>query len=136
MVVALAVLDVIACTDDSADLNNGPLVQVAESTSASGAYQVDVLAHTSQLTRGDYDLEYVFTNVADGSPVDGLTITIVPWMPAMGHGTSIVPTIAALGSGTYALTDIDLFMAGLWQLRTTATGATAADQVEPTMQIQ
>jgi hypothetical protein len=135
--VMFAVLAV-ACADNSTpDLNSGPLVQVAASTSTSGAYQIDVLAHTSTLTQGTYDLEYIVTSAADGSPVDGLMMTIVPWMPAMGHGTPIVPTISALGSGTYSLTDIDLFMAGLWQLRTTTTDASSTtDQVGPTMQIQ
>ncbi|HEY3807269.1 MAG TPA: FixH family protein [Kofleriaceae bacterium] len=125
-----------ACTQDAStpDLNSGPLVQVAESASSSGGYMVDVLAHTSMLTRGNYDLEYIVTDATDGSPVDGLTLTIEPWMPAMGHGTPIVPTITALGSGSYSLDDVDLFMAGLWQLRTTV--ADPSDQVEPSLQIQ
>ena len=57
-----------------------------------------MFAHTSTLTQGTYDLEYIVTSAADGSPVDGLMMTIVPWMPAMGHGTPIVPTISALGT--------------------------------------
>jgi hypothetical protein len=124
------------CTDEaSPDLNSGPLVQVDQSTSASGAYQVVVFAHTSKLTRGDYSLQYVFTNTTDGSPVDGLTMTIVPWMPAMGHGTPIVPMITPLGGGAYQLDDVDLFMAGLWQLRTKTT-AMQSDQVEPALQVE
>ncbi len=125
----------VACGTTDSSLNDGPLVQVAEATSASGAYAVTVFAHTSTLTRGNYILQYVFTSSTDGSPVDGLAITLVPWMPAMGHGTSITPTVTPLGSGAYELDDIDLYMAGLWQLRTTTT-ADQPDDVEPTLQVE
>jgi hypothetical protein len=137
VLVAVAVAGLTACTTDDSpppDLNSGPLVQVTESTSISGNYKVVVLAHTSTLTRGNYDLEYIISSVSDGTPVEGASMTIVPWMPAMGHGTPIVPTITALGSGVYSLEDIDLFMAGLWQLRTTTTDP--SDQVEPSLQIE
>jgi hypothetical protein len=137
LLVVGAAFELGACTSDDGpppDLNDGPLVQVTESTSMSGAYQVAVLAHTSDLTRGNYDLEYIVTSTSDSTPVEGITMTIVPWMPAMGHGTPIVPAITSLGNGTYSLTNIDLFMAGLWQLRTTTTDP--ADQVEPALQIK
>jgi YtkA-like len=120
-----------ACGTTDAD-DSGPLVQVATATSTSGAYDVSLLAHASTLTRGNYTLQYVVTSTADGSPVDNLELTIVPWMPAMGHGTSITPTVTGLGSGTYELDDIDLFMAGLWQLRTTS----GSDSVEPSLQVE
>lgn len=137
---ALAALAMVAaCTSSDApvDVNAGPLVQVAESTSNKGMYHVVVLAHDSALPRGNYDLEYIFTTTADDSPVDGLAMTIVPWMPAMGHGTPIVPTITAVGGGVYDLSDIDMFMAGLWQLRTTTTGSSddPSDEIEPSLQV-
>jgi hypothetical protein len=124
-----------ACGTTDSSLNDGPLVQIADATSTSGAYDVTVFAHTSTLTRGNYILQYVFTSSADGSPVDDLGVTIVPWMPAMGHGTSITPSVTPLGSGAYELDDIDLYMAGLWQLRTTTT-ADQPDDVAPTLQVE
>ncbi|HTR51856.1 MAG TPA: FixH family protein [Kofleriaceae bacterium] len=135
--IVIATSALAGCADETAspDLNSGPLVQIDQSTSTSGGYQVVVFAHTSKLTRGDYSLQYVFTNTSDGSPVDGLTMTIVPWMPAMGHGTPIIPMITPLGGGAYQLDDVDLFMPGLWQLRTTTT-AMQADQVEPALQVE
>jgi hypothetical protein len=122
-----------ACSITSASLDDGPLVQVAQASSASGAYEVSVLAHAPTLTRGNYTLQYVVTSAVDGTPVDGLELTVVPWMPAMGHGTPIKPTVSSLGSGAYELDDIDLFMPGLWQLRTTT--AEIADRVEPSLQV-
>jgi hypothetical protein len=135
MLAVSAAIALAGCTDQESSDDSGPLVQVAESTSTSGAYDVALLAHSPELTRGDYSMQYIVTNMADGTPVDGLTMTIVPWMPAMGHGTPIVPTITPLGAGTYQLDHIDLYMAGLWQLRTTATSA-SSDQIEPSLQVE
>ena len=124
----------VACgTTGAAD--DGPLVQVAQATSAGGTYDVALLAHSPTLTRGNYTLQYVVTRAADGSPVDDLDLAIVPWMPAMGHGTSITPSVTGLGSGAYELDDIDLYMAGVWQLRTTPDGD-SSDLVEPSLQVQ
>jgi hypothetical protein len=56
-------------------------------------------------------------------------------MPVMGHGTSIAPSIAPEMNGKYMVSDVDLFMAGLWQLRLTITGATE-DSAAPAFDIQ
>lgn len=58
----------------------------------------------------------------DGAPVDGLDVTVVPWMPAHGHGASVSPTVTAKGGGRYVASDVNLFMAGQWQLRTSFHG--------------
>jgi hypothetical protein len=55
-------------------------------------------------------------------------------MPAMGHGTSVVPTITDVDPGHYVITDVDLFMAGTWELRTTIAGP-RTDSATPTFQI-
>lgn len=54
---------------------------------------------------------------AGGTPVEGATLTVTPWMPDHGHGTSIDVQVAA-GSdpGTYVLSSIDLRMPGLWEV--------------------
>jgi hypothetical protein len=74
-------------------------------------------------TRGDQSAEYAITDAATGAPVSGLTLSVVPWMPAMLHGTSVVPTVRETKPGLYVISDVDLFMAGLWELRTTITGS-------------
>jgi hypothetical protein len=40
----------------------------------------------------------------------------------MGHGTPVMPTASSEGSGTYALRNVSMYMAGLWELRTTFSG--------------
>jgi hypothetical protein len=91
-------------------------------TSESAQLLVQVRTSPQPPQRGTIGVELVVTSAADGGACDGLTVDLVPWMPAHGHGTSIVPTVKAKGHGTYVLSDVDLFMPGHWQLRTTFSG--------------
>lgn len=123
-----------ACGTTSSNDDSGPLVQIAEVSSQSGAYEVAMLAHEASPARGSHTLELIVTSMQDSTPVDGLDLTLVPWMPAMGHGTSIVPSVTPLGDGTYELDSVDLYMAGLWELRTTFT--TPSDYAAPSVQVE
>jgi hypothetical protein len=52
---------------------------------------------------------------AQGNKVPGATLTsVTPWMPDHGHGTS-TPTITPNPDGTITVSDLYLFMIGLWQ---------------------
>lgn len=84
--------------------------------------------------RGTIAVEYRVTSHDAGAPVDGLSIDVVPWMPAMGHGTSIVPEVHAKGDGRYVLVNVNLFMPGRWELKSTLSGP-LADHVAPAFQI-
>lgn len=53
-------------------------------------------------------------NDATGSPVDGLTIGVTPWMPDDRHGTSVQAAITDQGNGAYSMAPIYLFMQGYW----------------------
>lgn len=64
----------------------------------------------------------LFVVDAEKKPVDGLTVVLVPWMTSMDHGTNVVPKITARGGGRYLVTELKLFMAGRWDLRTTFHG--------------
>jgi len=66
---------------------------------------------------GNDSVELVLTDAKTGKPVDGETITLVPFMPTMGHGTSVIPVPQAKGNGHYVFTNVYLFMPGEWQLR-------------------
>jgi hypothetical protein len=132
VVVALVALFAPACASPGVDLDSGPLVQVADAHSGTGAYDVAVLAHSPTPVRGNHTVQLVVT--AAGTPADDLALTIVPWMPAMGHGTSVRPTVTPLGGGAYQLDDVDLFMPGLWELRTTI--ASPEDYVAPSFEVQ
>nr|HEX4315020.1 FixH family protein [Kofleriaceae bacterium] len=129
---ALATLG-LGCSSPAADLDTAPLVEVDSVTSQSGAVQIDMLAHGATPVRGLHTMQLIFTNVSDGAPVEALELEIVPWMPAMGHGTSLLPQVEELGSGVYEIDDLDLYMAGQWQLR---TGFGSSDNAEPALQIE
>lgn len=73
-------------------------------------------------SRGNITAKFQVTDRANGAPVDGLQFDIVPEMPSMGHGTPTVPRVSAKGDGTYLAEDVDLFMAGRWDLVMTITG--------------
>ncbi len=74
-------------------------------------------------SRGVITTKMIVTDAAKGNAVDGLVFDIAPEMPSMGHGTPTVPRVSAKGSGVYVAEDVDLYMAGRWDLRMTITGA-------------
>ena len=60
---------------------------------------------------------------SSGQPVEGLTLTVLPWMPAHGHGTSAPVGVTDNGGGVFIANPLYLFMAGEWQLRMTFAGS-------------
>jgi hypothetical protein len=110
---------------------NGPPALTVPS--ASGALSIGVWWSPAQPTVG-YDAAQLAVTDATGAPVAGLTITIVPWMPAHGHGASIYPTVSEPTPGTYVATPLDFFMAGNWELMTAMSGATD-DSADPTVDV-
>ena len=96
-------------------------------TTAAGSYRIALhSAPDAQPSRGVNSLRLVVTKIADGSPAQGLDVDIVPWMPAMGHGASVKPTVqAGAEPGVYTVSNVNLFMPGLWEIRATIGGATS-----------
>ena len=103
-------------------------------TSDSGLLRVELTASSSPVVGSD-QLELSVTKIEDGTPVDGMTVSIVPFMPSMDHGTSVTPTVTPEGGGKYLVTDLYLFMPGTWVLRTTFSGP-SSDHAEPTFELQ
>lgn len=68
-------------------------------------------------TAGLDGVEVVLTDPATGHPIDDAKITLVPWMPLMGHGADLTPVFSAKGKGRYVSTNVNLYMPGEWQLR-------------------
>jgi hypothetical protein len=102
-------------------------------TSESGALQVELRTSPQPPAQGLIDAQLVVTRISDGTPGDGLTLAIQPWMPAMNHG-SVPPSVTAQETGKYLVTNLDLYMAGRWQLRTNVSGV-MTDHVTPDFSI-
>lgn len=120
-----------ACSSSTPNVDSSeyPAEALVTATSASGALTVAVRTAPNQPpVAGSAAAQLVVTYASTGAPASGLTVTVVPWMPAMGHGqsatTSVVETPAL--SGTYIVTGLDFIMSGEWELRTSFTG-TALD---------
>jgi hypothetical protein len=115
------------------DPNGFPVQPYLTVMSDSKALQVEVRSSPQPPTRGTVDVELAVTNVAEGKPQDGLTVHIQPWMPAHNHG-AISPAVTPKGNGKYLVTEVDLFMAGHWELRTTFSGP-VSDHAAPAFDI-
>ncbi len=60
---------------------------------------------------------------AMGTPADGLSLSVVPWMPAMGHGSSMECMVTPRGNGDYLVTNLMCPMPGTWELRVSGAGS-------------
>lgn len=89
--------------------------------SSSGALTLWVMNET--ISRGINVVELCVTKASTEDPVDDLEMEMVPYMPAMGHGSSGPSSSVALGAGCYEFSGIVLNMAGTWELRTLIRGA-------------
>jgi hypothetical protein len=100
-----------------------PAAPLMSIPSAGGTLHVDVRSSPTQPPQlGNGSWSYTMTIAASGEPATGLSLDVVPWMPAMGHGTSTVPSVSDMGGGVYIIDDVVLFMPGQWELRTAISG--------------
>jgi hypothetical protein len=106
-------------------------------TSVRAQFSVAIRAAPEQPpARGTNTIQYQVTDQM-GAGVSGLAITVVPWMPAHGHGGSARPTVIDRGGGVYEAANVVLFMPGRWELRTTLAGRnTPEDSVIPAFDVQ
>ena len=138
----------LACGDDHdheghhhADAGSGPAVDAGsalqgdeyiagmEKVSTDGHFRVALVESTpipQDLTLYTWVLE---VRDADGQPIDGASVVAEPTMPDHGHGTFPIttPGVAADGVGRFTLTDMDLFMAGVWQIELRITAGDVSD---------
>lgn len=95
----------------------------ATTMSDSNALVLDVRTSPQPPSRGTNEVQLTVTRASDGTPVDGVSLDVQPWMPAMGHGSS-TPTVTAQGGGVYLVTEVYFYMPGAWELRTSISGPT------------
>ena len=123
-VLAILVGASVACSSASpASGATFPADAYTTTPSDSGALVVSVRTSPQPPARGTNDVQLTFTRASDGTPVDGVSLDVQPWMPAMGHGSS-TPTVTAQGGGVYLVTEVYFYMPGVWELRTSISGAT------------
>jgi hypothetical protein len=53
---------------------------------------------------------------SSGKPVTDAQICITPYMPQMGHGASVTPTATLQSDSTFTISNLNLFMPGVWQI--------------------
>ena len=106
-------------------------------TSSSGTFRATLRASSDPPPLGEQTVAMDVVYVDGGAPATGLSLTVVPWMPAMEHGTSIVPAVSETAAGTYSIDNAYLFMPGIWEMRTTiaASASADADKVAPSLDV-
>jgi len=102
-------------------------------TSDSGALTIAVWFAPDPPSTGSDAAQIAFTD-ANGVAVSGLDLSVVPWMPAHGHGTSVNPTVTESTPGVFVATPLYLFMPGSWELRMTI-GGTVDDTAKASFEI-
>src|SRR5215467_10646134 len=92
-----------ACSSGSAGgTGSFPAAPLVTVTGDSGRLRIALWTEPSQPPqRGTNSVKLTVTDATTGAAIDGLALDVVPWMPAMAHGTSLTPSVAAQGAGTY-----------------------------------
>jgi hypothetical protein len=130
---ALALGGVVAACS-SASTPSGPDPLPLTVTGEAGELRVQVSAPGGAPVVGNDSVELSVVRASDGAPADGLTVSVVPWMPSMDHGTSGA-TVTGQGGGRYLVSDLYLFMPGTWVLKIAFSGP-ATDNVQPEIPVQ
>lgn len=114
------------------DASSFPAQPLATVTGNAGKAQIALRSSPQPPAVGNDDVQLEITDPS-GSPIDGLTVTVVPFMPAHGHGTSET-TVTPKGGGKYLVTNVYLYMSGVWQLRITLSGS-VSDYAAPELEL-
>jgi hypothetical protein len=109
-------------------------VRMQESSSA-GTYVLKLISNTftdsdgkttDQAPAKGVDVWNVEIDRADSmAPVDGLTLTVVPYMPDHRHGTTPVGVMPVGSGGDYTINPLNLYMAGYWEITVSVLDPTA-----------
>jgi hypothetical protein len=73
---------------------------------------------------------WVVTLRTDAGPLpDDVQLAVTPRMPDHGHGARRRPTVRPLGGGRFEVTDLDLYMDGVWTITLRVSSGGATEQV-------
>jgi hypothetical protein len=136
---AILMVGFAGCTSSTEELSDNIAFasnKYQEVTSESGQLRIEIRTGPDQPpVRGEVAVQMVVYQVSDGSVMDGLQLDVIPWMPSMGHGTSAKPQVVSQGNGIYLLKNIQLYMAGQWELQVSISGK-INDRVTCTLAVQ
>lgn len=121
----------VSTADAGTALQGDEYIAGMEKVSTDGHFRIALVESTpipQDLTLYTWVLE---VRDADGQPIDGASVVAEPTMPDHGHGTFPIttPGVASDGVGRFTLTDMDLFMAGVWQIELRITAGELNDTV-------
>lgn len=114
--------DFVSCVGETRATPYAPGMQV---TSTNGTFVVKLLSNTYTDPTGTKDEAFVKGNdvwtvetdiAATMMPVDGLSISVSPYMPDHGHGTTPVGVMPVGSDGKYMIEPVNLYMAGYWEV--------------------
>lgn len=91
-------------------------------------FGVEMVLEGNELRKGLNRLDLIIHDRNDRD-VEGAEITVTPWMTDMGHGVAEKPVVVEKGGGLYRLENIDIVMAGNWELRVEVKKGGAEDGV-------
>lgn len=95
-----------------------PYVKGMQVTSTSGVLTVKLLeSKPGPPVKGTDTWTIEVDEVDTGTPIEGLDVVVVPYMPDHMHGTNPV-LVTPAGAGTYTLAAY-LYMSGYWEVRMT-----------------
>jgi hypothetical protein len=100
------------CQNDSRVFTYTPNLSVA---APSGMKYILVQSNPAPPARG-LDTWTLKVTDAAGTPQPGLSVQIRTIMPEHGHGSSTTPIITNQGGGNYLVSQLNLFMAGVWKI--------------------
>jgi hypothetical protein len=103
----------------SNDLGIAPLVAGDQAVSAQlgGPLQMELVSTNPQQQQRGYNAFTVRFLDLSGAPYQPGAVTVIPWMPAHGHGTAVAASVhPGLNAGEWVLDNLNLFMPSYWKV--------------------
>jgi protein SCO1 len=93
-----------------------------------GLFTLEMAVIGTSLNNGANAVDVVVRDKS-GKTVDGAELTVIPWLPAMGHGVWEKPAVTMEGTGKYHVRNIVTNMTGRWELKIDVSKGAIKDRV-------
>ena len=134
-----AVLTLTACfggiATDTGEEGGGSETGSDAGTTDGGLYALSLTSDPARPVTGKFTLHLGLTEASGGAAVEGATLTLVPYMPEMGHGISGDPDVTETGGGGYDAKWV-WPMAGEWEVTTTVEAAAGTDTYKAVFEVE